>query len=445
MSSDLLQIGTSGTRAYQAALGAIADNIANAETPGYSRRTLALRESVAGNAPMLLYRSSAAFYGVEIRGVVRASDEYLDMAARQTANALGSADQRARWMSDIQTALDDGELGVGKRFSGMFAAVERLASNPTDTTLRADVLFSFEQINTAFKQSRGDLVAVRSSIGSSAGNEVAALNDAMKQLADTNEGLRRVPEGTATHASLLDSRDQALAEISKRLNVTVTFGANGVASIGYDGQSLVENNSVKEVTVAQDADGILSFELADGTALTTPAGGSLGGLATSATAVRDRVDELDDLATRYVAEMNAWHTGGFSAPGVAGAPLLSMGANAGEITLLVSNPAMVASYSAGDVINGNLLAMTALRGSGSIEEAWTGIVAHHGNVTNSTLNEQKAAASRDQMAQQARAEVVGVNLDREAGDLIRLQQAYQGSARVIQVARELIQTIFSIF
>ena len=66
-------------------------------------------------------------------------------------------------------------------------------------------------------------------------------------------------------------------------------------------------------------------------------------------------------------------------------------------------------------------------------------------MTNSTVNEQKAASSRDTMAQQARAEVVGINLDREAADLIRLQQAYQASSRVIQVARELFQTIFSVF
>ena len=445
MSSDLLQIGASGTRAYQAAMGAIADNIANAETPGYSRRTIALTESAAGNSPMLLYKSSASFYGVQIGGVVRASDEYLEAAARQTANALGSVDQRARWMTDIQTALNDGELGVGQRFSGMFAAVERLASNPTDTTLQADVLFSFEQINTAFQQSHGDLVSIRTSIGASASNEVDSLNDALRQLGNANEGLRRVPEGTASHASLLDSRDQALTEIAKRLNVTITPGANGVANIDYDGQVLVENNTVQTVTVSQAADGILSFELGDGTAIATPTGGSLGGIATSAGVVRDRIDALDDLATRYVSEMNGWHTGGYSSPGVPGATLLSMGADASEISLLVSAPALVARYSADDTSNGNLLAMTPLRGTGSIEDEWTGIVASHGSLTNSTVNEQKAASSRDTMAQQARAEVVGINLDREAADLIRLQQAYQASSRVIQVARELFQTIFSVF
>ncbi|MCW2388263.1 flagellar hook-associated protein 1 FlgK [Sphingobium sp. B11D3B] len=445
MSSDLLQIGASGTRAYQAAMGAIADNIANAETPGYSRRTIALSESAAGNSPMLLYKSSASFYGVQIGGVVRASDQYLEAAARQTTNALGSVNQRARWMSDIQTALNDGELGVGQRFTGMFAAVERLASNPTDTTLQADVLFSFEQINAAFQQSHNDLVSIRSSIGNTATNEVDSLNDALRQLGNANEGLRRVPEGTASHASLLDSRDQALSEIAERLNVTVTFGANGVANISYGSETLVENNQVKTLTVSQAADGILSFGLADGTAIATPTGGAVGGIAASAGVVRDRIDALDDLASRYVSEMNDWHTGGYSSPGVAGQTLLSMGADASSLSVLVSSPALVARFSADGTANGNLLAMTALRGSGSIEDEWTGIIATHGSIANSTTKEQTAAESRNTMAQQARADVAGINLDREAAELIRLQQAYQASSRVIQVAREMFQTLISAF
>ncbi len=233
MSSDLLTIGASGTRAYQAAMGIVSNNISNADTPGYARRSLALQEAPSGTGTTLWYRSSIGYGGVDINGVVRSTDPYLDAAARQTANMLGSANQRASWMSDIQTALNDGPLGVGQRMTAMFSAVERLASNPTDTTLRTDVLFSFEQINTAFKQSRTDLVTVRDGIASSAQSDVQALNTALKQLADANEGLLRSPEGSAAHISLLDSRDQALGEISKRLNVTVSFADHDVANVSY--------------------------------------------------------------------------------------------------------------------------------------------------------------------------------------------------------------------
>ncbi len=58
---------------------------------------------------------------------------------------------------------------------------------------------------------------------------------------------------------------------------------------------------------------------------------------------------------------------------------------------------------------------------------------------------QWRAGRRDTLAQQARGDVSGVNLDREAADLLRLQQAYQGCARIIQVAREITQSIFAVF
>src|SRR5690606_3041772 len=126
--SDLFGIGASGARAYQAAMGVISNNIANADTAGYSRRTLALKVSPSGAGTSIWYRSGIAYGGVYINRIVRSTDPYLDAAARQTSNLLGSADQRARWMSDIQSGLNDGKLGVGQRMTAMFAAVERLAS-----------------------------------------------------------------------------------------------------------------------------------------------------------------------------------------------------------------------------------------------------------------------------------------------------------------------------
>lgn len=442
--SDLFGIGASGARAYQAAMGVIANNIASADTPGYSRRTLALKESPSGAGTTIWYRSGIAYGGVDIDRIVRSTDPYLDAAARETSNLLGSADQRARWMSDIQTALNDGTLGVGQRMTAMFAAVERLASNPADTTLRADVLFSFEQINTAFGQTRGDLVTIRNGIGAGATTEVNALNEALKQLADANEGLRRSAPETAAHIALLDSRDQALGEITKRLNVTIDFGDHDAANVSYGAVKLVDNIVANPLAVSQDADGLLHFTVG-GTAIADPASGTLGGMVKSAQVTKDRIDSVDTLAADYVAAINNWHKAGQTAAGAPGTDMLAMGADASALSVLITDPAQIAGASTSGVSNGNLLAINALRNPGSFEDKWVGLVAMHGNQTGATLAEQSAAASRDTMAQQARADVSGVNLDREAADLLRFQQAYQASARVIQVAKEVMETIFSVF
>jgi flagellar hook-associated protein 1 FlgK len=441
---DLFQIGASGTRAYQAAMGAVADNIANTNTDGYSRRNLEIRESTASASASIFEKGGASFAGVDIGRVFRASDPYLDAATRRTANTLGSADQRARWMTDIQTALDDGPLGVGQRMGGMFSAVERLAANPTDQTLRTDVLFAMEQVNTAFKQSYGDMQSLQQGISTTATNEVAALNDAAKQLATANEGLRRAMDGSPAQIQLQDSRDQALLEISKRINVTSSLDGKGIATVEYNGAKVVDNITPYQFGVTTNTDGTLAFTL-DGTAVAQPTSGALGGLTQSADVAKQRVDDLNTLANKYVTDVNTWHTAGFTPAGTAGQPILSIGADASTLQVLISDPTQIASANAAGVINGNLVAASAIRGPGSMEDQWTQMIADQGNIANATTAEQKAASNRDTLAQQARGDVSGVNLDREAADLLRLQQAYQGCARIIQVAREITQSIFDVF
>jgi len=445
--SDLLSIGASGTRAYKAALGAVSNNIANSDTPGYSRRSIEIQESQVSSGTQIWYRSGAQLGGATIGKVVRYNDDYLDMAARTTGTALAETNQRARWMTDIQTALADGSLGVGQRLTAMFSSVERLASNPTDTTLRTNVLFSFEQINTAFKQTHTDLVAVRDGVGQAAKNEVASLNDALKQLADANEGLRRSAQGSAAHVALLDSRDQALTEVTKRLNVSVEFGDNDVAKISYGSTVLVENVDNINVFVSQDSDGLLHFaagaDAGSATAIADPSNGSLGGIVVGAKTTRERIDTLNDLAEQYVKDVNDWHKAGRTAAGVAGGDMLS-GTDAASLGVLITNPADIAGASAAGVANGNLVAIKTIRGTGSVEDKWLGTVSTHGNLVKATLDQQTSAASRDEMAQSARADVSGINLDREAADLLRLQQAYQACARIIQVGKEVIDSLFAV-
>jgi flagellar hook-associated protein 1 len=441
---DLFQIGQSGTRAYQAAMGAIADNIANTNTVGYSRRNLEVRESAASTSISIFEKGGLSFAGADIGRVFRASDPYLDAAVRRTGNALGSATQRDRWMTDIQTALDDGPLGVGQRMGGMFSAIERLASNPIDTTLRTDVLFAMEQTNTAFKQAHGDLETIQEGIGSSAQNEVSALNDSIHQLASANEGLRRAVDGSPAQVQLFDSRDQALAEISKRIDMTVSYDDKGVAFVDFQGSPVVDNITPFDFAATQEADGTLSFTLG-GTAVAAPATGGVAGLVQSAVVAKERMDDLNALAERYVEDVNGWHEAGFTTDGDPGEPILSIGANAAELNVLISDPLKIAMASADGTVNGNLVAAAEIRGTGSIEDGWTQIISTQGNIASATRAEQQAAEARNSMAEAARGDVSGVNLDREAADLLRLQQAYQGCARIIQVAREISDTILGIF
>jgi flagellar hook-associated protein 1 FlgK len=125
--------------------------------------------------------------------------------------------------------------------------------------------------------------------------------------------------------------------------------------------------------------------------------------------------------------------------------MLSMSGDASTLQLLITNGADIAGASTSGVANGNLVAISSIRGAGSAEQAWSALIAGHATLTAGALKEQTSATNRQLLADQAREDVSGVNLDREAAELIRLQQAYQASARIIQVARETTQAIFDIF
>ena len=441
--SDLLSIGASGTKAYRAALAAISENISNADTANYARRSIRTTESAVSTSTSIYYVPSATFGGVEIAGVVRAHDPYLDAAARLTGNQLGSAAARGHWLTEVETALNDTENGVGQLMTTMFASAETLAANPGSETLRVNFLFNVEQVVTAFQQTATNLQNVSKGIGSDASVSVSAINDALGELARVNDGLRRISPGTTAEAQLLDSRDAALAMLTSQLDVDIAFGNNGTVTVQYAGQDIVANGSAGSFAVTQNADGTLSLSL-DGTAIAAPGGGELGGLFTSATITSGRMTSVDALAVQFAQEMNSWHQSGFTSAGVAGGALLSAGTTAASLQLLISDSADLAIASADGTANGNLLTINAIRGTGSAEDGWTQLVSTHATLLTSTLSEEKTAAARDEQARAARESVSGVDLDLEAAELLRMQQAYAGCAKIIQMARETFQSILEV-
>lgn len=443
--SDLFIIGASGTRAYRTAMAAIGENIANASTDGYARRTVTTAESGASTATMAMYTARANFGGTQVMGVNRASDPYLDASVRMTGMALSNSNARLRWLSDTETALNDTNIGVGALMTGMFQNMEKLAANPGDKSLRVTTLDSISRVAQAFNQTSADLDSVASGIATEAGGSVDTINHALKSLADINNSLLRAQPGTSAYAQLLDSRDAALGDLTENLNVDISFGAHDSAQISYNGQVLVQGNAASALSVSTNGDGTLALAMADGTALAAPANGKLGGLFSAAGTVAQRHASLDSIAENFVTAMNEWHAQGVTDGGAAGGALLSFGGSAATIAALVTDPAALALKSTDGTLNGNLLTVNStLRGNGSVEQSWTSLIAQNANLLASTKAENTTAQSRSEQAVAAREAVSGVDLDMEAADLLRLQQAYSASAKILQIAKETIDSILQI-
>lgn len=443
--SDLFIIGASGTRAYRQAMAAISENIANASTDGYSRRSLATVESGSSTSTMSTYIPRANFGGTEVAGVNRAADPYLDAAVRYTGMALSNSTARLRWMSDIESGLNDTDTGIGKLMTGMFQNIDKLAASPNDTSLRVTTLDSISRVAEAFQRTAADLSQISGGIATEAQASVETINRSLSQLADINNSLLRAQPGTSAYAQLLDGRDMALNTLSANLNVDISFGAHDQAQISFNGQTLVQGNSATPVALTVNANGTLAFATSGGTALTAPSNGTLGGLFSAAATATQRRASLDTLAQQFVTDMNAWHAQGRTDANAAGGALLSYGGGAASVAALITDPAALATRSTDGKLNGNLLNVsTTLRGNGSVEQGWTSIIATQANLLSSVKAEQTTAQGRSDQAIAAREAVSGVDLDMEAAELLRLQQAYSGSAKILQIAKETVDAILQI-
>ena len=170
-----------------------------------------------------------------------------------------------------------------------------------------------------------------------------------------------------------------------------------------------------------------------------PANGSLAGLSRAGAIARTRLTELEGLARQFVDDVNAWQAKGITDAGTAGGPLLTM--TGGIATLAVTTSAIgdLALASADGTPNGNLLTLPR-----TADGRWRGNALEqlHGGQRQCAGGSAQRICSGSRAGQQrtqaARLRYLAVELDREAADLIRLQQAYEASARVIQVARETV-------
>ncbi|HZG33946.1 MAG TPA: flagellar basal body protein, partial [Sphingopyxis sp.] len=127
--SDLLSIGYSGLRAYSRAMSTVGDNIANAQTVGYARRTLALREMASGTESALVGRNVSGG-GVTIGGLDRSVDKWLIDDARVSAGDADRAATRLSWMTRVEGALSDDSNGISTNLTKLFTTADQLTADP---------------------------------------------------------------------------------------------------------------------------------------------------------------------------------------------------------------------------------------------------------------------------------------------------------------------------
>jgi flagellar hook-associated protein 1 FlgK len=446
--SDLLNIGASGVRAYQTALTTVADNIANTGTAGYTRRTADMRE-IAAPASITSNSRVTVGDGVLATGISRSVDPFRSADVRSANADLARSETGINWLGRVQDALTGNQLG--DRLTSFFTSANAVAADPTATTPRSAMLESAGAAASAFAATGKALDNVAATLDATAGNAATSLGSLGAALAKVNDGLGRSAEGSGARASLLDQRDQLLEQMSAIADVNVTTDAVGRSTVrlgGASGPVFVAGSEAGNVSYARGDSGAVSFAVQRAATTTSfsPTGGALAGVVDAAARITGARDQLDNIATDFAAGVNAVQAQGRDLDGNPGAAMFTVGDTPTDLSVSLTDPRGIAAAAVGGGPrdNSNLVAFASLRTSGGFEASTTALVSD----TASTLAARQQVADAQSAirdgAVAARDGVSGVNLDSEAVDLMRFQQAYSASSRVIQVARETFQSILDI-
>jgi len=240
--SDALSIAMSGLRANQAAMSLVSSNVANAETPGYVRKTL---NQVATNS---------GDYGSNVRtvGVNRELDQYIQAQLRTETSGAGYASLRSNFLQQLQSLYGNpGSVGtLEDSFNKLTTAVQALSTSPDSQSARIGVVNAANVLASQLNSMTQGIQTLRGAAENGISDSVNTANNLMSQIATINNQLAANPAGgTSTDAStaaLLDQRDQYITQLSELMDIRVTTnGANQVTVFTSSGVELVGNQAAR--------------------------------------------------------------------------------------------------------------------------------------------------------------------------------------------------------
>lgn len=444
MASDLLSIGRSGALAARIGLDVTAQNIANASTEGYVRRSAQMAEVASTGGAYRI--GDLSLSGVRLDSITRNADAFRQAEVRRTGSDVARGTAEAAGLSNIESAIE--QSGVYDAIVGFESSLQQLTQDPVDTSLRAAVIEKARTMVGTFQIASQELDAAGEGLQFLASDGVTQINRIATELARTNTRLSRASDATSDKTSLLDQRDKLLQQLSQFGNIGATFAVDGTVAVklgGTTGRDLVVGGTAGTVGMTTAANGTVSFDV-DGNSVAL-SGGSLAGQQLALDKLAQLKLDVDGLAEDIVSTFNAAQLTGDDLNGDPGAAIFS-GTTAATMTLAVSDVRKLATAPLNDPIGsrnaGNLTAIrSAISGLNPADGMDQILFDISGTLAgrNVTLGALQTIADTAQVALSAQS---GVDLDAEAVNLVRYQQAFQASGKVMQVASDIFDTLLGI-
>jgi flagellar hook-associated protein 1 FlgK len=486
-----LYLGLSGLQAQQSALNVVGQNIANVNTPGYTRQRADLSTSLSMPESQVYFGS-----GVSLTSVQGIRDRFLDLQIyRETAKQSG-ASERFNALNGISSSLaDTGSSGIAAQVQAFFQGIQDLSAQPENMALRTNMVNKAQSMISAMKSRYQLLEDQRTSADLAVGNLATQVNTLTTQIAQLNKQIMVEATPGANNAAW-DQRKALTDKLSALVGISIFEGSKGEYQITLDSGTgvLVSGISSYDLSVAPGGalDGKSSLILGKSQDVTAQIkDGQLG----AKLDLRDSIlpgfqRQLDQLAAGIAGKVNAQHFKGFGLTGatglnffqglqvvdsVTGLPAAAAYSSGDptkfykgmvrELTVnsqILKNPSLIAAASApgtpGD--NANALVMAAFEtdtgtvdtqglGAGTAGTTFSNVMASFvsdvGNKIQVFDTQTTAQQNLVLALQNQRDSLSGVNLDEEASSMMTLQRGYQASARFISVINQLTDQLVNNF
>lgn len=451
-----INVARSGLAAQKLAMEVVSENIANANDASYTRQRVvsSTGESIAMTQESTATGTSTITNGLRTGSIERVTDTLVTNQLRQTNTSSEQWEYTYNMLSQIETVFDEpNDDGLQTDLNNFWSAWQEVATTPDSISMRSTLIDNTEALTSRIQYTYNQIRSVQTDINGSIDDIVDRVNNISQEIATLNQRIATLPSGEMQSNELLDQRDALVLELSGYASVTQNGESGGDFVLSIGGQVLVQGNQYNTIESSTDDSGNQVIEWSkNGRDLSIKGGQLKSMLDLTNTTIPEYLSQLNSLASTLIEQVNSLHATGKTLDGSDGGEFFVSGGDAGSITLnsdLASNPSLIAASKDGNVGDGEIardigsLQNTTLSSGLTINGMYQALIGDVSGDTHAAEQQSTVASLSLEEYTTLQQSISGVSMDEEMTNIIKFQQAYNASSRVLTVMNEMLDTLIN--